>query len=209
MCILDVSTSSKISIDSIAISSMHSPKQNSSTDDQQQQHELSSEIDDVKIEVRANTPSSITGNRSDVDSPVRSYALIETDPNELDRIIDILRQFFPNTRVVECNNSSSNPSRTTSRSSLTAAPQQTSIESASSLRVPTSLSANHYRSTSRSLSEKSSFESDIFQNSSIITSSETANANLNDQSSSNTNSQVIENEEMFLIFLSFFFYLGV
>ena len=36
-------------------------------------------------------------------------------------------------------------------------------------------------------SEKSSFESDIFQNSTIIT-SEPINVNLNDQSSSNTNS---------------------
>jgi hypothetical protein len=186
MCIQAVSTSSEILSDSIAISSMHSPKQTSSTDEQQ---EISSDIDNVKIAARTNTPSSITGTRSDVDSPVRSYALIETDSNELDRIIDILRQFFPNTRIVECNNSSSNPSPTPSRSSLAAAPQQqTSIESNSSLRVPIS-TTNRYRSHSHSISEKSSFESDIFQNSTIIT-SETTNVNLNDQSSSNTNSQV-------------------
>jgi len=186
MCILAVSTSSEIFIGSIAIFSMHSSKENSSTDDQQ---ELSSEIDNVKIGVRTNTPSSITGNRSDIDSPARSYALIETDSNELDRIIDILRQFFPNTRVVECNTSSTDPSRTPSRSSLAAAPQQqTSIESNSSLRVPSS-TTNRYRSHSHSISEKSSFESDIFQNSTII-SSESTNVNFNDQSPSNTNSQV-------------------
>jgi hypothetical protein len=165
---------------------MHSPKENSSIDEQQ---EISSDVDNVKIGARTNTPSSITGNRSDVDSPVRSYAVIETDSNELDRIIDILRQFFPNTRIVECNNSSSNPSRTPSRSSSSAAPQQqTSVESTSSLRVPTS-TTNRYRSHSHSISDKSSFESDIFQNSALI-SSEITNTNSNDQSSSNANSQV-------------------
>jgi hypothetical protein len=188
MCILVLLTSSKTSIDSIAISSMYSPKHNLSTDEQQQQ-ELSSDSDNVKNVGRTNTPSSINGNRSDVDSPVRSYALIETDPTELDRIVDILRQFFPNTRIVECNNSSSDPSRTPSRSSLAAAQQQTSIESASSLRVPTS-SFNRYRSHSNSVSEKSSFESDIFQNSAVNT-PEPTNVNSYDQSSSNTNSQVI------------------
>jgi hypothetical protein len=195
MCILAVSTSSEIFSGSIAIFSMHSSKENSSTDDQQ---ELSSDIDNVKIGARTNTPSSITGNRSDVDSPVRSYALIETDSNELDRIIDILRQFFPNTRIVECNNSLSDQSRTPSRSSLSTAPpqQQTSIESTSSLRVPIS-TINRYRSHSHSISEKSSFESDIFQNSTIIT-SETMNVNLNDQSSSNTNSQVRRKKNLFI-----------
>ncbi|CAF0886480.1 unnamed protein product [Rotaria sordida] len=167
---------------------MHPSKQNSSIDEQQ---EFSSDIDNVRTGVRTNTPSSITGNRSENDSPARSYALIETDPNELDHIIDILRQFFPNTRIVECNNASSNPSRTPSRSSLATAPQQqTSIESNSSLRVPTS-STNRYSTHSRSISEKSSFDSDIFQNSTIIT-SETSNLNLNDQSSSNISSQAFK-----------------
>ena len=136
MCNLALLTSSPDSLDSIASSSMHSQKQNSSVDEQQQ--ELNPDTDENKVgPPRATTPSSLTGTRSDVDSPVRSYALIETDPTELDRIIDILRQFFPNTRIVECNNSSSNPSRTPSRSSLVAAApqQQTSIESNSSLYV--------------------------------------------------------------------------
>lgn len=186
MCIQGVLKLSKTQSNSLAINSMHSPKQNLSNDDQE---EISSEIDNVKTGVQTNSPLSITENRSDVDSPIRSYALIETDSNELDRIIDILKQFFPNTRIVECNNSSSNPSRTPSRSSLATAPQQqTSIESTSSLRVPSS-TANRYRSHSHSISDKSSFESDIFQNSTIIT-SETANVNLNDPSSINTNSQV-------------------
>lgn len=167
---------------------MHSPKQNTSTDEQQ---EISSDVDNVKIGPRTNSPSSITGNRSDVDSPVRSYALIETDSNELDRIIDILRQFFPNTKIVECNNSSSNPSRTPSRSSLATAPQQqTSIESNSSLRVPAS-TANRYRSHSHSISDKSSFESDILQNPTSNI-SETANVNSNDSLSYNTNSQAFK-----------------
>jgi hypothetical protein len=196
MCILAVSITSKTSIDFLAINSMHSPKQNLSTDEQQ---EVSSDIDNVKIAVRTNTPSSITGNRSDIDSPARSYALIETDSNELDRIIDILRQFFPNTRVVECNTSSTDPSR----SSLAAAPQQqTSIESNSSLRVPSS-TTNRYRSHSHSISEKSSFESDIFQNSTII-SSESTNVNFNDQSPSNTNSQVRKTKLISYDLLSFF-----
>ncbi|CAF1074043.1 unnamed protein product [Rotaria sp. Silwood1] len=167
---------------------MHSSKQGSFIDEQQ---EFSSDIDNVKTGVRTNTPSSIAGNRSDNDSPVRSYALIETDPNELDHIIDILRQFFPNTRIVECNNASSNPSRTPSRSSLATAPQQqTSTESNSGLRVPTSLT-NRHSIHSRSISEKSSFESDILQNS-IITTPETPNINLNDQSPSTTNSQTFK-----------------
>ena len=186
MCILSVPTSTDTLTGSIQITPMHSPKQNPLTDEQQ---EISSDIDNIKIGQRTTTPSSINGNRSDVDSPVRSYALIETDSTELDRIIDVLRQFFPNTRVVECNNSSSNPSRTPSRSSSAAAPQQqTSIESNSSLRVPNS-TTNRYRSHSHSMSEKSSFESDIFQNSASNI-SETANVNLNDQSSFYTNSQV-------------------
>ncbi|CAF2152964.1 unnamed protein product [Rotaria magnacalcarata] len=187
MCIPAALTSPKSLINSAIISSMHSSKQNSSVDEQQ---EFSSDIDNVKIGVRANTPSSITGNRSDIDSPIRSYALIETDPNELDRIIDVLRQFFPNTRIVECNNVSSNPSRTPSRSSLATAPQQTSIESNSSLRVPTSLT-NRYALQNRSLSEKSSFDSDILQIAAIST-SDNLNSYPNDLSSSNSNSQAFK-----------------
>ena len=182
MCVQSVTTTSTEN----SLDSMHSPKENPSIDEQQ---EVSSDVDNIKIGARTNTPSSTTGNRSDVDSPVRSYAVIETDSIELDRIIDILRQFFPNTRIVECNSSSSNPSRTPSRSSLAAAPQQTSIESTSSLRVPTSSLSNRYRSHSHSISDKSSFESDIFQNSALV-SSEITGINPNDQSSSNAYSQV-------------------
>ena len=150
------------STDSIASSSMHSPKQNPSIDEQHQQ-DLNPDNEETKVGPRTTTPSSLAGTRSDVDSPFRSYAVIETDPTELDRIIDVLRQFFPNTRIVECNNQSSNPSRTPSRSSLVAAPQQqTSIESTSSLRVP-NLGSNRYRSHSHSTSDKSSFDSDILQ----------------------------------------------
>ena len=179
MCIVAVSTSSNAPIDPPARSSMDSPQQPLSMDEQQKQTESSSDIDDVKIGPRTNTPSSTTGNRSDAESPFRSFALIETDPNELDRIIDILRQFFPNTRVVECNHSSTNSSRTASRSSFAAtSQQQASIESNSSLRVPT-LSSNRYRSSSHSVSEKSSFESDIFQNSMPIA-SEAGSAHFND-----------------------------
>ncbi|CAF1084664.1 unnamed protein product [Adineta steineri] len=171
------------------LSSMHSPKPNISIDEQQ---ELPSDINNVKIGARTNTSPSINGSRSDVDSPVRSFALIETDSNELDRIIDILRQFFPTTRIVECNNSSSsNPSRTPSRSSLAAAPQQqTSFESNSSLRVPQS-NIHRYRSHSQSISDKSSFESDHLQNCSTL-SPEIANTHISDQGTSNTNSQIFK-----------------
>lgn len=192
MCIQSVSTSSESPSDSTTRIPMHSPRpptSSSSTDEQQQQQqEVSSDIEKSQSATGINPSSNIAGNRSDIDSPVRSYAVIETDSNELDRIIDILRQFFPNTRIVECNNSSSNPSRTPSRSSLAAAPQQTSIESNSSLRVPISTS-NRYRSHSHSISDKSSFESDIFQNSSFLT-SESPNPNSNDSSSAAANSQV-------------------
>ena len=190
MCIQSISTTSETSSDSTVRIPMHSPRPptSSSTDEQQQQQEVSSDIEKTQSAAGTNTPSNITGNRSDIDSPVRSYAVIETDSNELDQIIDILRQFFPNTRIVECNNSSSNPSRTPSRSSLGAAPQQTSTESNSSLRVPISTS-NRYRSHSHSISDKSSFESDIFQNSPFLT-SESTNPNSNDSSSANPNSQV-------------------
>ena len=196
MCIESETKSSETSPrNSLSISSMHSPRlpTSSSTDEQQQQQpeqqEISSDIEKPSSGTRTNTPSNIPGNRSDVDSPVRSYAVIETDSSELDQIIDILRQFFPNTRIVECNNSSSNPSRTPSRSSLAAAPQQqTSIESNSSLRVPSSTS-NRYRSHSHSISDKSSFESDIFQNSACLP-SESSTPNFNDSSSASANSQV-------------------
>lgn len=40
---------------------------------------------------------------SDADSPTGSYAIIETDPHELDQIIDLLRQFFPRTKITEYN----------------------------------------------------------------------------------------------------------
>ncbi|CAF0831636.1 unnamed protein product [Rotaria sordida] len=43
-------------------------------------------------------------NHPDIDSPIRSYAIIETNPNELDHIIDLLRQFFPQTRIIEFSN---------------------------------------------------------------------------------------------------------
>ena len=184
MCIAAVMASSKSSTDSTCMSSMNSAKQQISSSDEQQ--EISSDTNNVTLGVQTITPSSIAGSRSEDNSPSRSYALIETDPTELDRIIDLLRQFFPNTRIIECNNSSSNPSR----SPLATSPQQqTSIESNSSLSVPTS-STIHHRSQSQSISEKSSFESDILQNSAIIA-SETINYNFNDKISSSTNSQVI------------------
>lgn len=197
MCIQSVSTSSETSSDSTKRIPMHSPRPptSSSTDEQQQQQEVSSDIEKTQSATGTTTSSNITGNRSDIDSPVRSYAVIETDSNELDQIIDVLRQFFPNTRIVECNNSSSDPSRTPSRSSLAAAPQQTSIESISSLRVPIS-SSNRYRSHSHSISDKSSFESDIFQNSPFLI-SESTNPNSNDSSATNVNSQVRRRRRVF------------
>lgn len=39
----------------------------------------------------------------DLPSSQRSYAFIESDANELEQIIDLLRQFFPRTKVVESN----------------------------------------------------------------------------------------------------------
>ena len=38
---------------------------------------------------------------SDADSPSGSYAIIETDPEELDQIVDLLRHFFPRTKINE------------------------------------------------------------------------------------------------------------
>lgn len=39
---------------------------------------------------------------SDADAPSsRTFALIETDAHELDQIIDVLRQFFPNTKILD------------------------------------------------------------------------------------------------------------
>jgi hypothetical protein len=72
---------------------MYSPKRKLSSDDQ-----LDNDNQD-------NTSLNIQSTRSDVDSPTRSYALIETDPNELDHIIDLLRQFFPKTKILEYNHS--------------------------------------------------------------------------------------------------------
>ncbi|CAF2628502.1 unnamed protein product [Rotaria sp. Silwood2] len=51
-------------------------------------------------------------NRPDIDSPTRSYAIIETNPNELDHIIDLLRQFFPKTKVIEYSNQNHSPNPT-------------------------------------------------------------------------------------------------
>ena len=106
---------------------MYSPKQHSSIDDPS----------DVNNQVHI--PFNIHSTRSDVDSPVRSYALIETNPNELDHILDLLRQFFPKTRIIEYNTPSHSSHLITSQ-------QQTSIESSCSSHLP--------------VSSKSSFESD-------------------------------------------------
>lgn len=46
---------------------------------------------------------------SDTDSSTCSYAIIETDPNELDHIIDLLRQFFPRTKITEYSHPNSTP----------------------------------------------------------------------------------------------------
>ena len=80
---------------SIEIFSMYSPKEKSSSIDEQ------------------NTCL-------DADSGTRSYALIETDPNELDHIIDLLRQFFPKTKILEYNNhnQSTNSQRSSNANSL-------------------------------------------------------------------------------------------
>ncbi|CAF3243255.1 unnamed protein product, partial [Rotaria socialis] len=96
----------------IRISSMHATKKDSFTDDQ-------SEIgkqDNVIL-----NPNSTTC--QDVDSPVRSYAIIESNSNELDQVIDVLRKFFPRTRIVEYNQSKNN------LSNVTKPQKQTSIES--------------------------------------------------------------------------------
>ena len=61
-------------------------------------------------------------NCSDSDSSIRSYALIETDPGELDHIIDLLKQFFPKTKIVEYHN------QTQSSNIITTSQQQQSIE---------------------------------------------------------------------------------
>jgi hypothetical protein len=60
----------------------------------------------LSSEDQGNTSFNINSTRSDVDLPTRSYALIQTDPDELDRIIDLLRQFFPKTKILEYNPSS-------------------------------------------------------------------------------------------------------
>ena len=49
---------------------------------------------------------------SDADSPSGSYAIIETDPEELDQIVDLLRQFFPRTKITEYNHPNHSPTIT-------------------------------------------------------------------------------------------------
>ena len=84
--------------------------------------------------------SSTASRQCNMDSPNRTYAIIESDPHELDHIIDIFRQFFPKTRIVECHNQT----RGTSQASQ---PRQTSMETISSIHT--------------SLSSKSSFDNEI------------------------------------------------
>ncbi len=73
-----------LSYKSIQISSMYSSKSKLSTDDQEK--------------TSVNPTTSIS---SDVDLTTRCYALIETDVDELEHIIDLLRQFFPRTKIIE------------------------------------------------------------------------------------------------------------
>ncbi|CAF1008633.1 unnamed protein product [Adineta ricciae] len=56
-------------------------------------HKLSNDIDDSQIEAM----------HFDVQSPARTYALIETDACELEQIIDLLKQFFPKTKILDYN----------------------------------------------------------------------------------------------------------
>ncbi len=58
----------------------------------------------LTIDDQDNITLNKTSTRSDADSPIRSYALIETDPEELEHIVDLLRQFFPKTKILEYNN---------------------------------------------------------------------------------------------------------
>jgi len=58
----------------------------------------------LTIDDQDNTSLNKTSTHSDADSPIRSYALIETDPEELEHIVDLLRQFFPKTKILEYNN---------------------------------------------------------------------------------------------------------
>lgn len=51
-----------------------------------------------------------------IDRTTRSYALIEADPNDFDNIVDLFRQFFPRTRIVECNHQQRQTSAETSNS---------------------------------------------------------------------------------------------
>ena len=62
---------------------MNSPKHKLSNDDD----------DDDQIEAM----------HFDVQSPARTYALIETDAYELEQIIDLLKQFFPKTKILDYN----------------------------------------------------------------------------------------------------------
>ena len=74
---------------SIQILSMHSSKQNLFVDDQSNAYKLDNRVFNG------------TNTGQNVDSTLRCYAIIETDPNELEQIIDLLRQLFPATRIME------------------------------------------------------------------------------------------------------------
>lgn len=80
------------SYNSVKVLLMHSLKQNSFINDQ-------SEIDKSEVTRLNSTSVHING-----DSSVRTYALIESNAFELDQVVDLLRQFFPNTKVIECTN---------------------------------------------------------------------------------------------------------
>ncbi|CAF1116096.1 unnamed protein product [Adineta steineri] len=72
---------------------MYSPKRKLSCEEQ------------LNNDKQGNISSNVNNSYSDVDSPAPSYALIEADSNELEQIIDLLRQFFPKTKIHDYNHS--------------------------------------------------------------------------------------------------------
>ena len=71
----------------------------------------------------------------DPDSITRCYALIETNPDDLEHIIDLLRQFFPKTKIIEYNNPNVSVH-------LSATQQQTTIEPTGSPHLPITSNTN-------------------------------------------------------------------
>ncbi|UJR08202.1 hypothetical protein I4U23_012475 [Adineta vaga] len=122
MCIQILSSSN-----TLQTSSMYSPKRKLSNDEP------------INLHDQGNTM------HSDVQSPTRTYALIETDAQELDQVLEILKQFFPKTKILDYNHTTQSTAIQPSTSISSSYTSQFLISSIDNDQTSTSLNSQTFK----------------------------------------------------------------